>query len=399
MNALLEKPLILFIDDDEDVLRTLKLCLNEDFQVLTAATPEEGLLLFKENHQDIKVVITDLKMPSMNGIELLKEIKHLDSQSVCLILSGRGDFEETVEAINRDLVYRYLQKPCDRDSLLETVHSAVKARRMNETLETVKKILAEEGAHLTQFYDQLILKGGTPLNFRSNDYSAGEIGRIKCLAEVGMVTLKIAHDIRNKLLILSLGMEGIETSLKKENFPAMFMNVVKKSISEISDLLEEIHFFVTQNGTEIHPAQIQVKNFISSCLPEIRSVFAEKEISVHLQIPEDFQIKMDSRLLLRLILNLAMNAAESMVKGDFIISAEEKDTTMELIFSDTGSRLLEQNLDDIFKPYATYKTGGSRIGLMNLKKTVELHGGTVRVESAAGKGIIFILSLPKEKKL
>jgi signal transduction histidine kinase len=400
MHSLPEKPLVLCIDDEELILKTLQWCLMKDFQVLTAQTSQEGLALFKQNHRTIKVVITDLKMPFMNGIELLKQIKQIDPHSVCLILSGQGDFEETLEAINCNLVYRYLQKPCDNSTLIEAVHSAVKAKQINDTMETVRQVLSEENRHLEQFYDQLIVKGGTPLSTHFEEHPpAEEIERIKRLSEIGMVTLKVAHDMRNKLLILSLGMESVESFLRKENFPEMFMNIVKKSIADMSDLLEEIYLFITQSHLELQPEEIHLKNFVSSCLPEIQSVFSEKNVQVYLHIPDALCVQTDPKLLTKVIQNLAITASESMVQGSFTISALERDSRVEISCSDTGSGMTKEVADNIFRPYATYKTGGSSIGLVNVKKLIEMQGGTIRVESAPGKGSQFTLSLPKQARI
>ncbi|HDH05603.1 MAG TPA: sigma-54-dependent Fis family transcriptional regulator [Nitrospirae bacterium] len=118
---------ILVIDDEEFITRALKQHLEkEDREVLTAGTGEEGLEVFKTDAPDI--VILDLNMPGISGIETLKSIRKLSSDVIVIIITAHGDIETAVSAIKSG-AYDFIEKPFELDRIsviirkaLETVH-------------------------------------------------------------------------------------------------------------------------------------------------------------------------------------------------------------------------------------------------------------------------------------
>lgn len=117
-------PKILYVDDEEINLELLALTFMNDFQVITAESAEEGLRQLALN-PDIHVVISDLKMPVMNGLDFIKVVKKNSPEKVCMLLTGFLESEIMLEGFNQELIFRYLMKPWDRDELLETVQEAL----------------------------------------------------------------------------------------------------------------------------------------------------------------------------------------------------------------------------------------------------------------------------------
>ena len=89
-----KKNKVLFVDDDESILRGFRLNLAKDFEVITANNGIDGFETFK-NHGDIEVVISDMVMPQMNGPEMLEQIKQYDSRVMTVLLTGHSNFELT----------------------------------------------------------------------------------------------------------------------------------------------------------------------------------------------------------------------------------------------------------------------------------------------------------------
>ena len=118
---------ILVIDDEDFITRSLRQHLEkEDSEVLTAATGEEGIEIFKTDAPDI--ILLDLNMPGIGGIETLKSIKKLNSDVVVIIITAHGDIETAVSAIKSG-AYDFIEKPFELDRIsllikkaLETVH-------------------------------------------------------------------------------------------------------------------------------------------------------------------------------------------------------------------------------------------------------------------------------------
>jgi two-component system NtrC family sensor kinase len=118
-------PRILYVDDEVINLELLQLTYMNDFEVITAKSAKEGLQML-EGNPDIRVVISDLKMPVMNGLDFIKMVKKQDPGKICMLLTGFMESDVMLEGFNQELIYRYLMKPWEKDHLKETILDALK---------------------------------------------------------------------------------------------------------------------------------------------------------------------------------------------------------------------------------------------------------------------------------
>lgn len=115
---------ILFVDDEPNVLKSLKrLFIDTDYKILTASGGEEGLEKLKEREVDL--VISDYRMPQMNGVQFLHAVKEQYPDTIRIILSGYADVAAIVEAINDGQVYKFLAKPWNEQELFTTIRRAL----------------------------------------------------------------------------------------------------------------------------------------------------------------------------------------------------------------------------------------------------------------------------------
>ncbi len=118
------KPVVLVVDDEETVLETLSLQLGREYRVLTAVDGDKALALLAEQGT-AAAVISDMRMPGMNGIELLRRVQ-MEYPAITRVLhTGYGDMATAVAAINSGGVYRYLPKPADTDTLRTAIRESV----------------------------------------------------------------------------------------------------------------------------------------------------------------------------------------------------------------------------------------------------------------------------------
>lgn len=120
----MQMPKILYVDDEEINLELLQLTFMNDLEVITAKSAKDGLKIL-ESHHDIQVVISDLKMPVMNGLDFIKEIKQKYENKVCMLLTGFMESEIMMEGFNKELIFRYLMKPWKKDALMEAILQAL----------------------------------------------------------------------------------------------------------------------------------------------------------------------------------------------------------------------------------------------------------------------------------
>ncbi len=120
----MEIPKILYVDDEIINLELFQLTFMNVFQVLVAESAEEGLKLLALN-SDIHVVIADLKMPGMNGMDFIKEAKKMNQERVCMLLTGFMEPNIMMEGLNKELIFRYILKPWNKDELDENIRAAL----------------------------------------------------------------------------------------------------------------------------------------------------------------------------------------------------------------------------------------------------------------------------------
>jgi CheY-like chemotaxis protein len=120
---------ILCVDDEPNVLQALERQLRKQFEIVTAPGPIEGLEAL-EKSGPFAVILSDLRMPLMNGIQFLASAKERFPESVRMILSGQADFAATIEAVNEGSIFRFLTKPCENDQLVKALTAAVEQYRL-----------------------------------------------------------------------------------------------------------------------------------------------------------------------------------------------------------------------------------------------------------------------------
>jgi two-component system NtrC family sensor kinase len=150
---------ILCVDDERNVLRSLeRIFLDDDYEILTAASGEEGLELLNAEPR-VQVVISDYRMPGMNGVEFLKEVFSRNPDTIRIVLSGYADTAAVVAAINEGQIYKFIPKPWNDDELRVTVAKALEhfaSHRRNVQLAEELSLRNEELRELNVNLERLV---------------------------------------------------------------------------------------------------------------------------------------------------------------------------------------------------------------------------------------------------
>ncbi|RKX29686.1 MAG: hypothetical protein DRP47_01200 [Candidatus Zixiibacteriota bacterium] len=183
-------PTMLIVDDEPNVIKSLRrLLVDTDYEIFTAESGEAGLDILKEN--EIQLIVSDYRMPGMNGVEFLRQAKELSPSTIRIILSGFADVSAVVEAINNGHVYKFIGKPWNDQDLLTTILRAFEQYELQQENKKLNEKLLERNAQLEEAAKSLEEK----IDQRTQDL------RIKNLA------LKTAHNI---LQWLPVGVLGID---------------------------------------------------------------------------------------------------------------------------------------------------------------------------------------------
>jgi len=115
---------VLLVDDDANLLESYRRVLRSRFEVYTALGGHAGLSII-EAIPSIKVVVSDIKMPKMTGVEFLSRVREVYPETIRMVLTGYADMEIAISSVNRGDIFRFLTKPCDVEDLVHSINDAI----------------------------------------------------------------------------------------------------------------------------------------------------------------------------------------------------------------------------------------------------------------------------------
>jgi len=156
---------LLCVDDEPNVINSVRrLFLDTGYTILTANSAQDGLSILEDG--DIQIVMSDYRMPKMNGVEFLREVRTRWPDTVRIVLSGYADTASIVSAINEGEIYRFIPKPWNDDDLKATIANAIERyhllkKNLELTADLVKvneelKGLLEENSHLLELKGHML---------------------------------------------------------------------------------------------------------------------------------------------------------------------------------------------------------------------------------------------------
>jgi len=120
------KPKILFVDDEDSILKGVKLNLGRTYDIFTASSGRDALNLLEDQDDPFQVIVSDFAMPGMNGADFLEKVREQDKEVVTLLLTGQANFDDLCEVVRRGEIFRLLGKPCPPEVLSKNLEQALR---------------------------------------------------------------------------------------------------------------------------------------------------------------------------------------------------------------------------------------------------------------------------------
>lgn len=120
----MDKPTILYVDDDQFNITLFEFNFKNEFEILNATSGSEALQLIQD-HDEIAAIVSDVRMPEMDGIEFITKVKETKAKLPCFLLTGYGGAQEVVDAIDQNLIVGYFSKPFDKENIITTLKSTI----------------------------------------------------------------------------------------------------------------------------------------------------------------------------------------------------------------------------------------------------------------------------------
>ncbi|MCS7045716.1 MAG: hybrid sensor histidine kinase/response regulator [Gemmataceae bacterium] len=387
------KPCLLVVDDEPDLVQSVKDLLRFDFRVLGATRAADGLAIMDK--EDVHVVMSDQRMPEMTGVEFLKRVKQTHPDAIRLLFTAYADLSAVAAAINEGNVYRYISKPWEADELRLVLRQAVDQYHLQAERKRLLQEVQEKNRQLEAANAELR---------RANDLKQAFI--------------KVAsHELRTPLTII-LGMAELGLKLHPQPGPVgdwlAQIHQAAVRLNERVDQMVKLHR-AEKFERPLQPVELPLVDLLRGAAQEVQSFVAQRRQRLEINTDDRLGVIRGERDKLHdCIVQLLVNAIKFTPDGGTIRLGASRgaDGSVRITVSDTGQGIDPDSVARIFDPFFTrfdvsrhtsgtfeFDRRGLGLGLAVVKAFVEMHGGKVWVESQLQRGTTFTIALPAELPL
>jgi signal transduction histidine kinase len=402
---------ILVVDDEAGPRESLRMILKQDHVIRTAASGPEALAAIENRKPDL--VFLDLRMPGMDGTEVLRRVKETWPDVAVAIITAHAGVESARLAVRFGAV-DYLTKPYSVADVTRIVDKALDTRReqhdaqvlaaqlakMTETLGGWARSLdAERRAGVTDAVNSLVsVQTSLPHDLES----------VRKLSELGEVTAEVTHDINNLLTVILTNSQYLLFQLEGQpqaqsaaaGDPAAVTGRVSRIVRAAEDcsmIIRRVKDFVRLNVSH-RPTRINVSELLSSAVDMKRDAVPSQggtvEYVMRLRpVPEVYG---DEVALRTVIVNLIDNSLDAITgEGTIELSTAREGDFVHVTVKDNGCGMPPEVLANATQAFfSANKNHGTGLGLSTADRVAKRHKGTLRVESEPGAGTTVTIELP-----
>jgi len=387
------KPTLLIVDDEAGPRESLRIVFKDRYNCAVAACGREGIEFARSNRVD--AAILDIKMPDISGVEVLRELKEIDPNIECVMLTGYETIE-TARAAVRLGAADYLNKPFDVFFVRELMGKCIARRQSKiaaeETMKSLQKV-NEELSHALAQSDRAVA---------ASILSAGVIHEINNpLSIIAGYAQLLARDLA------ALGDGGQEAAHNVQGRLA----IIHREVERCKDIAQRFLKFSRATQRQVEPIEVMKLLEDTAALVKAHPENRCAQISCTAREP-GLKVNVHAAELMQVLINLGVNALQAMngegtlgFTADPCESAPEHPAFRSPAFDpqkplvkisvvDSGSGISPENVKKIFEPYFTTKTQGTGLGLAIVCELVSNYGGLIDVHSKLGEGTAFSVYLP-----
>lgn len=430
---------VLVVDDDP-ILRTQIKHLASKFvsEIQVAADGIEGLELWRQWQPN--VVVTDIFMPRMNGLEMSEVIKIEDPDAQIIVITSDRDSESLRRALLIG-VERYITKPVDMHLLADAIAKCVRDQQQTVDLRLSRQVASLTQALRVQLEEKKIAeeelkkeKAEQRVLINQLEEAHNQLLQSEKMASIGQLAAGIAHEINNpvgfvnsnlgslllyveKLLTLIAAFEQHEPELpvesrnalariKKETDIAYLRDDIRDLLNESLGGLQRVKRIVQdlKDFSHVGESEMQWANLEDGLESTLNVVW--NELKYKTEVIKDFgkipEVECIPSQLNQVFMNLLVNAGHAIKeKGTITLRTWQDAENVCVEVADTGSGIPPEIINRIYDPFFTTKPvgTGTGLGLSITHGIIRKHNGRIEVASEVGKGTTFRIFIPKQQKL
>ncbi len=384
-----ESPTLLVVDDEQDVLSSVRDWLRIDYRVITFQRGAEALDYLRSG-QCAQVILSDQRMPEMTGVEVLRQAKAIRPETTRLLFTAYIDIRTVIDAINQGHVFRYIAKPCDPDELAVVVRQAVEHHNLIVEKNQLLAELKESNARLL------------------------EANRLK-----GAFIEVASHELNTPVTVVLGMIELWKMSQGQTASPAerQWVDRIGAAAGRLARTVEKMLKLVRNRefSQSLETQSVELEPLVRQAIDELSPYLELRSQAVSVSIEPDLGLlEADPSKIADVLTNLLANAVKFTPDGGTIrLEARAESAAGDWVRVSVRDQGAGVSLDDqqhLFEPFFTgfdtlrhssgdYQFGkrGIGLGLWLVKTFVELHGGRVEVSTTPGVGSTFSFLLPRSQ--
>lgn len=384
----MSQPYILIVDDDTALLQALPQALYLRMKDVKVDTCDSALdALERVRIYDYDAIVSDIKMPGMDGLALLGKIRELRPDTPTLLITGHGDHSLAIQAL-RGGAYDFIQKPIEREYFVAALQRAIQTHQLRRRVAEQQRALEGYAKSL----EQTVLE-------RTRELIAANAAKDEFLSMA-------SHELKTPLSSLKGMTQLLRRRMERVGSPEVpnlinMENAIRRIEILVNDLLNLS--FMEMGLFALHPKLCDMGQLCRHLVDEYIAGTSPRP-NVDLDIEEQqIEVEVDVDRLGQVIINLLSNARKYSAPGSAIhVMLQLKGNACVISVCDTGVGIAEEVLPHIFErfyrvPDIEVQTGSSiglGLGLYISNQIVVRHGGHIDVESTQGKGSVFSVVLP-----
>jgi len=358
-----EKPTILIVDDEE-IIRDLCARALKDYHILQAENGQEALKLL--DRQEVDLVLADIMMPIMNGLDLLLQVKERDPSQLVIVMTGYSD---------KDIILRALKAHAD-DFIQKPINLLQLKTGIAKALE--KKALRRELVQLKQ------------LDRIKSDF-------------LGL----ISHKLRTPTTSISLFIQNLASGavdIEEAGF-AETLKAVREESDYLGYLIQDLLYYsdIILQDNESKATPEDLKEIAMSVVAEKRSAIEQKGLSLQCRLAGNWPTVMADRRRIAFAIHALFDNAIKFTSpgGEITLSGEISEQEVSLTITDNGPGMAPEEASKVFEkfyqidPHRTGQIRGFGLGLFYARQFIRDHGGAIHLETEPGKGTAAKILLPR----
>jgi signal transduction histidine kinase len=367
-------PVVYVVDDDSLVTDSLSRALALETEWSVLPFNDGGRALAAMPGQPPDAVLSDFKMPGMDGLAFLGRVRAQHPDAVLMLLTGYADKESAIRAINEVGIWQYVEKPWDLGDLILKITQGLERRALVGELREKNRTLQMRLDELERAHDELV--------------------RAERLAAVGRVASGLAHEIGNQLALVGYA-EAIRDRVVDPEV-ASFADVIVAAQRRLAALVDEIKDFARGAAAGYRREPCDVAAAVEEATGILRFDGDVKARRVNLELKKRPIGSIHRGKITQVVVNLVRNAAQASPPGgevDVIVD-EDVDGGAIIRVVDRGAGMAADVVARLGEPFFTTKERGSGLGLGISRRVVDEHGGRLDIRSTPGEGTEVVVTLP-----